>query len=197
MKRPTSHGTRSAGPRYEQSNSDRTRTGNEGTARSPGRRTFLRAVGGLAVAGLFAGCTDGNDGNGGTDGTDDGDGGSSVDEWLSDADNYDSVTDLTGEDAVTVEVGPERDEMTFEPAAIRVTPGTTVTWEWIGSGYHNVVARDGEFDSGGPEKGATFEHAFDAAGTALYYCDPHRSAGMKGAVVVEGEDDPGTGSTPE
>ncbi|WP_227373724.1 halocyanin domain-containing protein [Haladaptatus halobius] len=148
------------------------------------RRSFLRAVGGLAVAGLLAGCTDdGNDGDGG------GGGASSVDEWLSNTDNYDSVRDMTDKDAVTVEVGPESNEMAFAPPAIRVRPGTTVTWKWVGSGHHNVVAEGGEFDSGSPETGATFEHTFETPETVLYYCEPHKSAGMKGAIVVEGDGD--------
>ncbi|WP_246310155.1 halocyanin domain-containing protein [Halorarum halophilum] len=196
MKQPTSHETCTTDSRNRPSDHDRMRPEDEGPTTSPGRRTFLRAVGGLAVAGVLAGCTDGNGGTAnGNGGTGNGGGGDSVDEWLSDTDNYDSVTDLTDEDAVTVEVGPGSDEMTFEPAAIRVTLGTTVTWEWIDDGYHNVVDRDDAFDSGGPEEGATFEHSFDAAGTSLYYCDPHKSAGMKGAVVVEGEDGDGTALT--
>ena len=79
--------------------------------------------------------------------------------------------------------------MTFAPAAVRVSPGTTVTWKWVGDGYHNVVEVDGAFDSGSPGRGGTFEHTFDGVGVARYYCGPHRSAGMKGAVVVEGDGD--------
>ncbi|WP_227354325.1 halocyanin domain-containing protein [Haladaptatus salinisoli] len=145
------------------------------------RRRFLRAAGGLAIVGLLAGCTDDGDGGGG------GSGASSVDEWLSNTDNYDSVRDATGDDAVTVEVGPASNELVFAPAAIRVRPGTTVTWKWVGSGHHNVVAEGGQFDSGQAKTGGTFEHTFETPGTVLYYCEPHESAGMKGAVVVEGD----------
>lgn len=93
--------------------------------------------------------------------------------------------DMTGKSSVTVEVGSESNEKVFAPAAIRITPGTTVTWKWIGSGNHNVVDKDGQFTSGDPEKKATFKHTFETAGTVLYYCAPHKSAGMKGAVIVE------------
>ena len=154
------------------------------------RRRFLRAAAGLSVTGVLAGCT--SDGSGGTGGGSDGGGtggSASVEEWLADAGNYDGVVDETGSNAVTVEVGPSGDEMTFAPAAVRVSPGTTVTWRWVGDGYHNVVEVDGGFDSGSPVQGGTFEHTFDAAGVARYYCEPHRSAGMKGAVVVEGDRD--------
>ena len=157
------------------------------TTPSCGRRRFLRTAGGLAVAGMLAGCTDGRAGGG--SGTNGEGGETSVDDWLAETDNYDAVADRTGEGAVTVAVGPGGNEFVFEPPAIRVDPGTTVTWQWVGSGHHNVVATDGAFDSGDPEAGGTFEHTFGTAGTALYYCEPHESMGMKGAVVVAGSDD--------
>ena len=149
------------------------------------RRSFLQATGGLVVTGLLAGCTNNGSGrspdqNGGGNGN----GQQSVEQWLSETNNFNGITDKTGASTVTVEVGPESDEMVFAPAAIRIRLGTTVKWEWIGSGYHNVVAKDGLFNSGSPEENASFEYTFDTAGTTLYYCDPHRSAGMKGAVIV-------------
>lgn len=156
------------------------------------RRSFLQAAGGLVATGLLAGCT--NNGSGGNPDQNGGDGGSgqqSVEEWLSNTNNFNGIRDKTGDSTVSVEVGPDSDEMVFAPAAIRIRPGTTVNWEWIGSGYHNVVAKDGLFNSGDPEEQASFEYTFDAAGTTLYYCDPHRSAGMKGAVIVEESGDSG------
>lgn len=159
----------------------------EQTPVSAGRRGFLRAASSVAVLGLLAGCTgNGNDGSDGS-GTD---GPSSVDEWLSETGNYDTVHDLTGQSTVTVEVGAQGNagSNAFAPAAIRISPGTTVTWTWV-NGYHNVVATDGAFDSGSAEQNATFTHTFDASGTFYYYCKPHRSMGMKGAVVVEAQGD--------
>ena len=141
-------------------------------------------MGCLAFVGLLAGCTDG--GNGGNGGDDDP---ASVEEWLADTDNFDGVVDETGTNAVTVEVGPDGNELAFEPAAIRVRPETTVTWKWIDGGSHDVVATDGLFDSGGPQKSGTFEYTFETVGTAYYYCTPHQSAGMKGTVVVEAGDE--------
>ncbi|WP_232833790.1 halocyanin domain-containing protein [Saliphagus sp. LR7] len=150
------------------------------------RRSFLQAAGGLAATGLLAGCTDNGSGeNPDQNGGDDENSQQSVEEWLSGTNNFNGITDKTGDSTVTVEVGPDSDEMVFEPAAIRIRPGTTVNWEWIGSGSHNVVAKGGLFNSGDPEEQASFEYTFDAAGTTLYYCDPHRAAGMKGAVIVE------------
>ena len=154
-------------------------------APTPSRRSVLRALGCVAVAGLLAGCT--GFGGDGTDGQDGG-GDTTVDEWLADTGNYQGVVDRTSETSVTVEVGAQGNNgaNAFAPAAVEVSPGTTVTWEWV-DGYHNVVSTDGAFDSGEPEQGATFQHAFDSPGTFLYYCAPHRSIGMKGAVVVPGD----------
>jgi len=118
-------------------------------------------------------------------------GASAIDEYLSDADNYDgTVVDATGQDEVTVEVGAEGNGggFAFAPPAVRVESGTTVLWDWVGQGgLHNVVAEDGTFDSGEPASGSdnTFEYTFSETGTFLYFCSPHKSLGMKGAVVVE------------
>ncbi len=137
----------------------------------------------MLVLGSIAGCVD--DSASGSGGDSDGDGTTSVDEWLSKTGNYDSVRNLTGKNSVTVAVGAKGNagSNAFDPVGIEISPGTTVRWDWV-SGYHNVVANDGQFKSGNPEQNATFEHTFDSAGTYLYYCEPHKSMGMKGAVVV-------------
>jgi len=60
---------------------------------------------------------------------------------------------------VTVEVGTEANggNFGFGPAAVRVDPGTTVTWEWV-AGSHNVEAEDGSFESElTDETGFTFD----------------------------------------
>lgn len=109
-------------------------------------------------------------------------------------------------DAVTVRVGgpggydPEADEWETAPVydtpALRVTPGTTVTWRWVpGAGEHSVVAEDGSFESDlvaveaadSPERQEdehVFEHAFEEPGVHRYACERHRDDGMRGAVVV-------------
>lgn len=154
------------------------------------RRRLLRTIGGVAIAGLMAGCSDDRDGS---ENPNDSRDVNSVDEWLTDTGNYDGVVDVMAEDSVTVEVGVggNAGSNAFEPAAIEISPGTTVTWEWV-NGYHNVVATDEEFDSGEPEQNATFEHTFETPGTAYYYCEPHESMGMKGAVVVSDGDSEGS-----
>jgi len=106
--------------------------------------------------------------------------------WMEDANNYDRTVDATGSDRVTVKVGAGNG-FAFGPAAVQVSSGTTVVWEWVGKGgEHNVVAKDDSFSSSlKSEEGATFKHTFEESGIHKYFCNPHRTAGMKGAVVVK------------
>ncbi|WP_458206972.1 halocyanin domain-containing protein [Haladaptatus sp. NG-SE-30] len=112
-------------------------------------------------------------------------------DWFGDVDNFDGTVDMTGKKTVTLEVGSEANGggFGFGPAAVRVDPGTTVTWEWTGNGgSHNVAAEDGSFKSDMlSDAGATFEHTFEEKGITKYACEPHKSMGMKGAVVVGGK----------
>jgi halocyanin-like protein len=164
------------------------------------RRAVLGGTVGLA-AGL-AGCSGGSTASGEGDATEEptgtataaGDGGSggstdAVEEYLADTDNYDGVVDETGASEVTVAVGSEANggNFGFGPAAVRVSAGTTVVWEWTGLGSsHNVVAEDGSFESElVGEESHTFSRTFEESGTVEYYCTPHRTMGMKGVVVVE------------
>ena len=166
------------------------------------RRRFLR-LGGLTAVGAFAGCA-GSPGDSTADGTEtttpadtatptEGDTLSTTtdidyDGWFAETENFDGTTlDARGQDSLTVAVGAEGNggQFAFDPPAVWVDPGTTVTWEWTGEGGdHNVVASDGSFRSGDPTGSGTYEYTFDAAGTATYFCDPHRGLGMRGAVVV-------------
>jgi len=171
------------------------------------RRTILKA-GGAALAAGLAGCigpfTDTEGVPGTTDpqppGDDDGNGGSPVEEYLDGANGFDGIEDMTGQDSVTVEVGAG-EGLSFSPAAVQIDPGTTVTWEWTGEGgRHNVVNEGGEFESElTSEEGFTFEQQFDSDGTFLYFCQPHKEFGMRGAVIVgsgeggDGGDDGGGG----
>jgi halocyanin-like protein len=150
------------------------------------RRDVLRGAVGLAGAGVAGAATAGPaTAQEGFDG------------WFSDVSNYDGVVDETGSDAVTVEVGTQANggAFGFSPAAVRVDPGTTVTWTWTGEGgSHNVVDEAGNFESElTAESGFTFEHTFEETGVVKYSCSPHRALGMKGAVVV-GDADVGGGS---
>lgn len=107
---------------------------------------------------------------------------------MTDVGNYEGVVDATGTDRVTVVVGAEGNggAFAFDPAAIAVSPGTTVAWEWTGDGsFHDVAHDAGAFHSElTDEAGHTFTHTFQARGVYKYACTPHESLGMKGVVVV-------------
>lgn len=147
------------------------------------RRAFVKAVGGAALAVSLAGCGGGGGGGGGDDTVDDE---PNYEGWFDDVDNYDGTVDYTTESSPTVDVGAGDSGLLFGPAAIRVTTGTTVTWEWTGQGGgHNVHEENDKFSSEiANEQGHTFEHTFEESGTFRYYCEPHRAQGMKGAVDV-------------
>jgi halocyanin-like protein len=107
--------------------------------------------------------------------------------------NFDGTVDRTGNDAVTVEVGAEGNggPYAFAPAAVRVDPGTTVTFDWV-SDTHNILIEEqpegAEWSGVGDieNTGFTHEHTFETEGVYKYYCQPHLALGMKGAVVVGG-----------
>ena len=157
------------------------------------RRTVLKATGAVAAAGLLAGCSDDGGNGDGNDDSDDGDEEAmSFDGFFDGVDSYDGVVDETGSDSVTVTVGTQGNGGTyaFDPTAVKVASGTTVTFEWA-SDTHNVVVEDQPSGAGweGHEtienNGFSFEHTFETAGTYTYFCEPHEAMGMKGAVVVE------------
>jgi halocyanin-like protein len=150
------------------------------------RRRFVGRLGLLATVAGVAGCLGGGAGT-----SDDTTGETpSVESYLSRVKNYDgSPVDRTGRSSVTVTVGARGNGgyLAFSPAAVAITPGTTVVWEWTGKGgQHDVVAEHGAgFESDlVAAAGHTFEHAFEAPGPVLYYCTPHARLGMKGAVLV-------------
>jgi len=172
------------------------------------RRGFIRLTGAAGAALSLAGCADdGNGGDGGSSGGDGGGSGGGDDETDDDAgetgggfldeepdygdhfdgvDNYEGTVDATGTDRVEVAVGSEGG-LAYTPAAVAVSPGTTVVWEWTGDGgAHDVAANDGSFQSENvDDEGFTFEHTFEGEGVFPYVCTPHEAVGMKGAVVVQ------------
>lgn len=174
------------------------------------RRKFVQITATTALTGtLLAGCTDastdsgsnsGSDGNSGDDPDNDStDGESPTDpsrnetsgfgNWFDDVENYSGVVDESGADSVTITVGAEGngDAYAYEPAAVKISTGTTVVWEWSGDGgTHNVVDEGGAFESElVDDEGHTFEHTFDKTGTYKYLCEPHEPMGMKGGIIVE------------
>ncbi|MGQ4556117.1 halocyanin domain-containing protein [Halobellus sp. GM3] len=150
------------------------------------RRAAIRAIGGGVAAAAALGSASAS-ATAQSDGAD-------LESWFENTSNFDGVVDRTDGDAVAVDVGADANggAFGFGPAAVRVTPGTTVTWSWTGDGgSHDVVDTDGAFQSDlVGEAGHTFEHTFETEGTYTYSCTPHETMGMKGAVVV-GESEPG------
>ncbi|MFB6104888.1 MAG: plastocyanin/azurin family copper-binding protein [Halobacteriaceae archaeon] len=102
----------------------------------------------------------------------------------------------------TVAVGPGGD-FVFEPETVYIQPGATIEWVWK-SDFHNIVpgeipqGAEWEGTPGGPsttyDTGYTYSHTFTQTGTYNYWCQPHKSRGMIGDVVVnESGQPPGAG----
>lgn len=154
-----------------------------------GRRGFLKAAGGTTVGiGTF----------GTTAGTARAQEGDDTGGWFGGVGNYESAVDKTGKSQIEITVGSKGNggNFAFSPPAVRVDPGTTVTWKWTGEGGgHNVVAENGAFESDiASEAGHTFKHTFEKEGAVKYACLPHKSMGMRGAVLVGADATIGTGS---
>jgi halocyanin-like protein len=162
-------------------------------------RRRLLAAGGTALTISVAGCLGGgggddDGGNGGDNGSDNGGEMSpeeTADSYLNDnnANNYGGTGDIvdeTGTDSVTIEVGPGGN-FQFNPAAVRVDSGTTVTWEWLSNG-HSVEQTDSDLDFDGSSiqnEGATHEETLESSGVLLYQCGPHATQGHHGAIIIE------------
>ncbi|MHC4697793.1 MAG: cupredoxin domain-containing protein [Planctomycetota bacterium] len=88
--------------------------------------------------------------------------------------------------------------VSFSPPALAIGVGDTVHWVWL-DGSHNVVSGvggtpDGNFSSGAPTMGATYDVIFDqafldanpmAGNEYPYYCQVHVGSGMTGTITVE------------
>ena len=73
----------------------------------------------------------------------------------------------------------------FEPAAIRVGPGASVTWTWNSSGVsHNVTFASSGITSSATIPSGTFNTAMPTTpGVYAYTCTLH--GGMDGTVTVQ------------
>ena len=61
----------------------------------------------------------------------------------------------------------------FTPGTTTVHLGDTITWTNNGPSAHTATARNGSFDTGVLQKGASASHTFTQAGTFNYYCKIH------------------------
>lgn len=93
----------------------------------------------------------------------------------------------TGDPVQTTSVSV-RDNLTFSPPAILVSPGATVTWTWQGGLVHNVVWVAASLPNSPDQATGTFQATMPSdAGTHVYYCTFHGSptSGMRGTVQVQ------------
>lgn len=170
------------------------------------RRKAIQATG-TAFAGALAGCSQWFDGRPPTDEsetqTDEGE--TQTDEgdiveyspYIKDANGYERTVDRRGEESVTIAVGAGEHGLAFDPAAVAVSPGTEVVWEWTGEGIgHNVISPDHrplDLQSEiAQQEGHTYRVQIESRhrGVTTYFCHPHELGGrMKGAIVVAETDE--------
>lgn len=145
---------------------------------------------GTALIASLAGCSGTLSGE--SDGSGHGDGGHSGDSHGDSESGLGKAVDTAEVTMVTKDGGTH-----FEPHAVRVKTGGTVTWT-LDSGSHSTTAYHSEndkpsripeeatpWDSGVlNEQGKSFSHTFKTEGVYDYFCTPHEAAGMVGTVVV-------------
>jgi plastocyanin len=94
-----------------------------------------------------------------------------------------------------VKMGSDNGQLVFVPDEISICKGDSITWMLNKAGPHNVVFDEEAVPSGVDsakiskeeqmgEDGDKFTQKFDVAGSYEYYCEPHRGAGMNGALIV-------------
>lgn len=102
-------------------------------------------------------------------------------------------TDVRGQREVTVAVAPDG-EFSFEPAALRLSAGTEVTWVWQSDGHNITVgerppAATWQGTPRSPDKvydeGYSYTHTFTVRGRYEYWCYPHQSPADGGTILVE------------
>jgi plastocyanin len=71
---------------------------------------------------------------------------------------------------------------TFDPAALTITTGSTVTWTNNDGASHTITGDNGSWGSDRLAKGETFSFTFTEAGTFSYHCSVHPS--MKATITV-------------
>jgi plastocyanin len=88
---------------------------------------------------------------------------------------------------VPMGLGSEEGFLVFEPDTLTIAAGDRVRFEVRGLGPHNLIV------AGHPEwsheplsfaVGESWEQPFDTPGRYAIWCEPHRAAGMTGAINV-------------
>ena len=70
----------------------------------------------------------------------------------------------------------------FDPAAVTITKGTTVTWTNRDTAPHTVTGINNSFSSETLNEGQSYSRAFNETGTFEYECHIHPR--MRGKVIV-------------
>jgi plastocyanin len=156
----------------------------------------LRGAGALGTLGSVAGCVSTDDGP---------ESGPTGDTSTATATSTASATPTpTASPTPVAMVTPSADpvvriaDQSFVPRYLRVDPGTEVTWDNEGSGFHAVesavfnpdVATEWSFYSADMPTGRRVGHTFEEAGIYEYSCTVHGQTEMCGVVLV------GTGRYP-
>lgn len=75
--------------------------------------------------------------------------------------------------------------MKFVPDNINAKIGDTVIFTNKENMLHNVVSPENKIRSRFLKKGEKFEHKITEKNDIIYYCEPHRTMGMKGKINVK------------
>jgi len=113
-----------------------------------------------------------------------------LDHWLIDVDGWDgTLADRTESDTVSVTVGSPGNggHFAFDPLALKCSTGTTIAFEWTGSGGAHDIAFQGDIEKSEiySERGRNFEVTLDEPGVYRYTCRPHEGIGQRGGIVVD------------
>ena len=88
---------------------------------------------------------------------------------------------------VDVIITVDSTNLRFSPSSVTVDEGDAVRFFWDGQILpHNAVEENGTFDSGDTKSNEDYRFVFlpGLNGTFEYYCEPHRSLGMVGEIIV-------------
>lgn len=77
-------------------------------------------------------------------------------------------------------------DFAFSAPTITIDRGEIVRWRNTTRNFHTVTPNGHQAftERQTSTQGQTFETRFDTSGRYLYYCEPHRSLGMTGEIVV-------------
>src|SRR5262249_15355037 len=92
--------------------------------------------------------------------------------------------------------------LSFMPARLTVTAGTTIRWSNVGGDSHTVTSglSSRAVDAPGADfdqplaPGRTLELTFNTPGEHPFFCRPHEGMGMKGVITVVAAPPPDAGS---